>query len=196
MEPITIIKGTVMPLDRDDVDTDQIMPKQFLKRTERTGWGEFLFDTWRTDPQFVFNDERYQGASILVAGANFGSGSSREQATWAVLQYGFRAVIAPSYSDIFALNATQIGLLAITLDPHLCRELLNLALNDPASVVAIDLAEQRITFNDRAITFDIDRTTKKALLLGLDDIDLIRSEAESISEYEVSQPDWLPRVRT
>ncbi len=133
MEPITLIEGTALPVDRSDVDTDQIIPAEYLKRIERTGFGPFLFAEWRKDPDFVINDTRYDGASILIAGENFGCGSSREHAPWAIEDAGFKAVIAPSFADIFRNNCTKIGLLPVELRAESVRALMDAVLDDPAT---------------------------------------------------------------
>src|SRR5512141_2310067 len=139
MEPITRIEGTAVPLDRSDVDTDQIIPAQYLKRIERTGFGPFLFDEWRKDPGFVLNDHRFDGASILIAGANFGCGSSREHAPWALEDYGFKAVIASSFADIFRNNCSKIGLLVVELRDESVRALMDAVLDDQSTRIEIDL---------------------------------------------------------
>src|SRR5262245_38842824 len=139
MEPISVIRGTALPLDRSDVDTDQIIPAEYLKRIERSGFGPFLFAEWRKDPDFVLNDPRYVGASILLAGANFGCGSSREHAPWAIEDAGFRVVIAPSFADIFRNNCTKIGLLPVELRGESVRALMDAVLDDPATGIEVDL---------------------------------------------------------
>src|SRR5947209_10000618 len=133
MEPVHVIEGTALPVDRSDVDTDQIIPAEYLKRIERSGFGPFLFAEWRKDPDFVMNDARYEGASILLAGANFGCGSSREHAPWAIEDAGFRAVVAPSFADIFRNNCTKIGLLPVELPAESVRALMDAVLDDPAT---------------------------------------------------------------
>src|SRR5690625_1844431 len=153
IEPVNIIEGGMVPLDRADIDTDQIMPKQFLKRMERTGFGEFMFHDWREDPSFVLNDPRYAGAKVLVSGPNFGSGSSREHAPWGLQQYGFEAVIAPSFADIFRGNCAKIGLLTIELDAATCKRLVALASDDPSTVVRIDLPAQTVESVGVSATF-------------------------------------------
>ena len=145
MEPIRVIEGTALPLDRADVDTDQIIPAQYLKRIERTGFGPFLFDEWRKDPDFVLNDPRYDGASILLAGANFGCGSSREHAPWAIEDAGFRAIIAPSFADIFRNNCTKIGLLPVELREESVRALMDAVLDDPTTRIVVDLEHRSVT---------------------------------------------------
>ena len=139
MEPITVIDGTALPVDRSDVDTDQIIPAEYLKRIERTGFGPFLFAEWRKDPDFVINDPRYAGASMLLAGPNFGCGSSREHAPWAIEDAGFRAVVAPSFGDIFRNNCTKIGLLPVELPAESVRALMDAVLDDPTTRIVVDL---------------------------------------------------------
>ncbi|MEZ0236017.1 MAG: 3-isopropylmalate dehydratase small subunit [Actinomycetota bacterium] len=192
MEPIAVIEGTAVPLDRSDVDTDQIIPAQYLKRIERTGFGPFLFDEWRKDPDFVLNDERYRGASILIAGANFGSGSSREHAPWALEDYGFRAVIAPSFADIFRNNCFKIGLLPVELRAESVRALMDAALDDPTTRIVIDLPDRAVRAPGLDETFDIDEFTHWRLVEGLDDIGLSLRNEEKISAFEATRPSWLP----
>ena len=179
MEPIGTIDGTAVPLDRADVDTDQIIPAQYLKRTERTGFGPFLFDEWRKDPDFVLNDRRYEGATILITGPNFGSGSSREHAPWALEDYGFRAVIAPSFADIFRNNCLKIGLLPIELRLESVRALMDAVLDDPTTRIVIDLGSLTVRAPGLDETFDMESFTRWRLMEGLDDIGLtLRHEAE------------------
>ena len=178
MRAIETITGPVSVLQRDDVDTDQIIPKQFLKRVERTGFGEFLFDSWRKDPEFVLNRPEYAGATILIAGPNFGSGSSREHAPWALEDYGFRAIIAPSFADIFRSNCTKIGLLPVELDAEEVRAIAD------AGEAQVDLAAQEVRWPGGTATFDIDPEIKHRLLNGLDDIALTLQQDEAIGAYE------------
>ena len=192
MEPIGVIEGTAVPLDRSDVDTDQIIPAQYLKRVERTGFGPFLFDEWRKDPGFVLNDQKYEGASVLIAGANFGSGSSREHAPWALEDYGFRAVIAPSFADIFRNNCFKIGLLPVELRAESVRALMDAVLDDPTTRIVVDLPGRAVRAPGLDETFDIDAFTHWRLVEGLDDIGLsLRNEAK-ISAFEATQPGWMP----
>lgn len=184
-------KGTVAVLDRINVDTDQIIPKQFLKRIERTGYGEFLFFDWRflqdgkLNPNFELNQSRYQNASILLAGANFGCGSSREHAAWALQDYGFRAVLAPSFSDIFYNNCLQNGLLPIRVQNAKMQEIFDRAKTLSSYHLNIDLDKQQICDDFQfAISFDIDPFRKHCLLEGLDDIGLTLLQETEISEYE------------
>ena len=192
MEPVEMIEGTAVPLDRSDVDTDQIIPAQYLKRIERTGFGPFLFDEWRKDPSFVLNDPRYEGASILIAGSNFGSGSSREHAPWALEDYGFRAVIAPSFADIFRNNCFKIGLVPVELRAESVRALMDAVLDDPTTRIVVDLPGRAVRAPGLDETFDIDESTHWRLIEGLDDIGLSLRNEEKISAFEASRPSWLP----
>ena len=179
MKAFTKHTGLVAPLDRANVDTDQIIPKQFLKRIERTGFGQFLFNDWREDPDFVLNDPRYEGATILVAGKNFGCGSSREHAPWALGEYGFRVIIAPSFADIFANNCFKNGMLPITLDADLVKELMR------RTKLTVDLETQMITDESGLkISFEVGEFQRYCLLEGLDDIGLTLRHEDAISAYE------------
>jgi 3-isopropylmalate/(R)-2-methylmalate dehydratase small subunit len=178
-------RGRVMPLDRADVDTDQIIPKQFLKRIERSGFGPFLFYDWKKDPSFVFNRPEHAGASVLVAGPNFGCGSSREHAPWAIEDAGFRVVIAPSFADIFRTNCGKVGILAVQLPEPRVRQLLDMAGEDPAVEVSIDLEGQTVTAPGFADAhFDIDHFTKECLLNGWDGVALTLRHEDAITAYE------------
>ena len=192
MEPITRIEGTAVPLDRADVDTDQIIPAQYLKRIERTGFGPFLFDEWRKDPAFVLNDPRYAGASILLAGPNFGCGSSREHAPWAIEDAGFRAVISSSFADIFRNNCLKIGLLPVTLPEEAVRYLMEAVAADPTTVVTVDLDRRLVEAPEVSEPFDIDDFTRWRLMEGLDDIGLTLRHMEEIGSFEAVRPGWLP----
>jgi 3-isopropylmalate/(R)-2-methylmalate dehydratase small subunit len=183
-----------MPLDRNNVDTDQIIPKQFLKRIERSGFGDFLFWDWRRDPNFVFNQPAHRGASILVAGANFGCGSSREHAPWALEDAGYRVVIAPSFGDIFRSNCTKIGLLPVVLADHEVRRLLELAARAPDAEVSVDLVDQVVRAPGFEARFEIDAFTKECLLNGWDDVALVSRHEAEIAAYEAARPAWLPRL--
>ena len=200
MEPILTIQATMAPLPRADVDTDQIMPKQFLKRVERTGYGEFLFHDWRRtpdgqmDPHFVLNRPEYGEAEVLVTGRNFGSGSSREHAPWGLQDWGFRAIIAPSFADIFRSNCTKIGLLPVELSPKEVIWLTELAQEDPAAEVVIDLADQEVTAAGFRATFEIDPFVKHRLLHGLDDIEITLQRSSDIAAFEGRRPAYLPTL--
>ena len=188
MEPFTTHSGTVLPLDRADVDTDQIIPAEYLKRVERTGFGEFLFDSWRRDPAFVMNDPRYRGASILLAGANFGCGSSREHAVWALEDAGFRAIVAPSFADIFRNNCTKVGLLPAALQEEIIRSLFDAVLEDPSTPITVDLERKVVSAPGIEAAFAIDDFTRRRLLEGLDDIGLTLRHTTEIRAYEEAHP--------
>lgn len=191
MEAFTQHKGTTVPLMNDNIDTDQIIPKSFLKRIEKTGFGEFLFDEWRylpdrsLNPEFTLNEPQYQGATILISGDNFGSGSSREHAAWALTDYGFKAIIAGSFSDIFYMNATKNGLLPIVLQPE---ELEALAALSAEQTITIDLPAQAVITPEATYTFEIDPTWKHKLVNGLDDIAISLSHEDEIKAYEAKIP--------
>jgi 3-isopropylmalate/(R)-2-methylmalate dehydratase small subunit len=191
MNPFRSHTGIVAPLDRPDVDTDQIIPKQFLKRIERTGFGEFLFHDWRRlpdggeDPAFVLNSARYRSATILVAGRNFGCGSSREHAPWALEDFGFRAIIAPSFADIFAINCVKTGIAPIVLDQADVRAVANRAVRCPGYEVTVDLESSVV--HDRSgfvAQFDLDAFQRECLLKGLDEIGLTLEHEAAIAAYE------------
>jgi 3-isopropylmalate/(R)-2-methylmalate dehydratase small subunit len=195
MQPFRVHKGLAAPLDRSNVDTDQIIPKQFLKRIERTGFGEFLFHDWRrkstgeADPSFVLNDPRFAGASILLAGKNFGCGSSREHAVWALVDYGFRAVIAPSFADIFANNCVKNGVLTVGLTEAQVSELLSRAKSSTKYALTVDL--ERCEVSDThgfSTSFSVDAFTRHCLLEGLDDIGLTLQHEKHIAHYEAAHP--------
>lgn len=195
MNPINEITGTIAPLPRANVDTDQIMPKQYLKRVERTGYGQYVFAEWRKEPGFVLERPEYQEAKILVAGPNFGSGSSREHAPWGLQDWGFEAVVAPSYADIFYNNCTKIGLLPVVLTEKECQYLIELAEAEPDAEVTISLPDQTVTYRDQfEARFDIDSFTKWCLVEGLDDIGLTLRHADTIDEFETARPAWKPSL--
>jgi 3-isopropylmalate/(R)-2-methylmalate dehydratase small subunit len=192
VQPLKIIEGTALPIDRSDVDTDQIIPAEYLKRIERTGFGPFLFAEWRKDPGFVINDPRYAEASILLAGPNFGCGSSREHAPWAIEDAGFKAVIAPSFGDIFRNNCTKIGLLPVELAAESVRALMDAVIDDPATRVVVDLEARKVAAPGLDEAFEIDEFTRHRLLEGLDDIGLTLRVEEKITDYESVRPGWMP----
>ena len=194
MEPTRIVEGRALPLDRSDVDTDQIIPSHWLKRVERTGFGEGLFSSWREDPGFVLNDERYAGAEILVAGPNFGTGSSREHAVWAIQQYGFRAVIAPRFGDIFRNNSAKCGLVTAVVDPDFGRALLDATAADHTLAVRVDVENLTVEAPAAglATTFPLAEAVQERLLGGLDDIALSLRHADAIATFEQTRPTWLP----
>jgi 3-isopropylmalate/(R)-2-methylmalate dehydratase small subunit len=185
MDAFTRVEGVVCPLDRADVDTDQIIPKQFLKRVERTGFGEFLFWDWRGEEGFPLERPEYAGAPILVTGRNFGCGSSREHAPWALEDHGFRAVIAPSFADIFRTNCTKIGLLPVELPDDDVRALMEQAEGEPGSTATVDLERQVVVAGDgRELPFTIDPVIRERLLNGWDDIALTLAHEDEIARYE------------
>lgn len=196
MRAFTVHEGIAAPLDRGDVDTDQIIPAVHLRRVERTGFGPFLFEAWRQDPSFVLNDPRYAGASILVTGPNFGSGSSREHAVWALEDHGFRAVIAPSFADIFRSNCTKVGVLPVQLSDEEVRALLDLVIATPGTRVSVDLGTRTVRADGFEAAFAIDDFTRWRLMEGLDDIGLTLRNADAIDDYESRRDAWLPRVDT
>jgi len=199
MEPVTTIVGRAAPLPRANVDTDQIIPKQFLKRVERSGFGEYLFYDWagdaegELDPNFVLNMPTYAESVILVAGPNFGSGSSREHAPWALEDWGFRAIVSSSFADIFATNCTKIGLLPIVLSEPEVVSLLEIA-GDPTNTVTVDLESQTVSAQGFEATFSIDPFTKHCLLNGLDQVALSLAHSDDISSFERERPGYLPTV--
>jgi 3-isopropylmalate/(R)-2-methylmalate dehydratase small subunit len=198
MRPFHREDGVLIQLDRSDVDTDQIIPKQFLKRIERTGYGEFLFNDWRRDASgapredFVLNQEAYADGTVIVAGRNFGCGSSREHAVWALADYGIRAVISESFADIYRTNALGSGLLPVTLPEHEVRALLDLAAEQPGITVAVDLEAQTVTCGDLRFAFTIDAFERRRLLEGLDDIGLTLEHEAEITAFEERRPAWMP----
>ena len=195
MEPFNVHRGRMAPLDRANVDTDQIIPKQFLKRIERSGFGPFLFYDWRrADPDFVLDRPEYEGATILVAGDNFGCGSSREHAPWSLQDAGFRVVIAPSFGDIFRNNCHKIGLLPVVLTGASVRRLLDLAAEEPEAMVDVSLERQLVVAGDFEERFELDPFVRECLLHGWDDIALTLRHGDAIAAYEARRPGWLPKV--
>ena len=192
MEPFTRVTGVVAPLDRANVDTDQIIPKQFLKRIERSGYGPFLFYDWRRSGDFILDRPEYRGAAVLVTGANFGCGSSREHAAWSLLDAGFRAVIAPSFGDIFKSNSFRSGLLPVELPEAEVAELIRLATEEPGMEVTVDLVAQRIAAGGFETSFAVDPFNREYLLNGWDEVALTLRQEGQISRYESTRPSWLP----
>jgi 3-isopropylmalate/(R)-2-methylmalate dehydratase small subunit len=183
------------PLDRADVDTDQIIPKQFLKRIERTGYGPFLFFDWRAPGDFVLDKPQHAGAAVLVTGANFGCGSSREHAPWALRDFGFKAIIAPSLADIFRANCYKTGLLAVTLPERQVQHLMDLASEDPAAQVTVDLEKQEVCGEGFTYRFEIDAFSRDCMLRGLDEIGLVERHDADITAFESRRAAWLPAVK-
>jgi len=194
MRPFRREEGVLIPLDRADVDTDQIIPSDWLKRVERTGFGRGLFSEWRDDPGFVLNKDCHQGATILVAGPNFGTGSSREHAVWALEDYGFRAVVSPRFADIFRTNCTKVGLLPVQVDPDTGRALLDAVTENPDLQIEIDVQARTLRTADGAIdtSFELDDFTQWRLLEGLDDIGLTMRHEDEIAQHESGRKPWLP----
>ena len=194
MKPVTVVTGHAVPLDRSDVDTDQIIPSDWLKRVERTGFGAGLFSEWRDDRAFVLNQPEYAGATILVAGPNFGTGSSREHAVWALLDYGFEAVVSPRFADIFRNNCTKQGLLPVEVEPALGRSLLDAVVADPSLELTIDVARGTVEAPAAGLagSFPLDGFTRERLLNGWDDIGLTLRHGDDISAYERNRSPWMP----
>jgi 3-isopropylmalate/(R)-2-methylmalate dehydratase small subunit len=194
VKPLKMVTGRAVPLDRSDVDTDQIIPSDWLKRVERTGFGAGLFSEWRDDRAFVLNQPEFAGATILVAGPNFGTGSSREHAVWALMDYGFEVVISPRFGDIFQNNCTKQGLLPAQVDERFGHALLAAVLHEPTLELTVDVARGTIEAPAAGLTgtFPLDEFTRERLLNGWDDIGLTLRHADSISEYEHHRSSWLP----
>jgi 3-isopropylmalate/(R)-2-methylmalate dehydratase small subunit len=192
MDPFTTHTGRALPLRRSNVDTDQIIPAEYLKRVTRTGFADGLFAAWRKDPSFVLNDERYAGASVLLAGPDFGTGSSREHAVWALADHGFRAVISPRFADIFRGNALKGGLLPVVLPEPVVEQLQSMAERDPSCEVTVDLVAREVRAGDVVASFELDDYTRWRLMEGLDDIGLTLRHADEISAFESARPAWLP----
>ena len=192
MDKFTVVTGRAVPLRRSNVDTDQIIPAEYLKRITRTGFADGLFAAWRADPSFVLNDSRYVGASVLVAGPDFGTGSSREHAVWALQDYGFRAVIAPRFGDIFRGNSTKAGLLPVVLAEDVVTSLQDLVESAPATEVTVDLESCQVRAGAISADFVIDDYTRWRLLEGLDDIGLTLRHADDISSFEAARATWMP----
>ena len=193
MKAVSIITGRGVPLKRSDVDTDQIIPAEWLKRVERTGFEKGLFSTWRDDRNFVLNDERYAGASVLVAGPSFGVGSSREHAVWAIQQGGFNAVIAPSFSDIFRNNCTKNGLVPVVLSEPTVNRIWEVIEADASAEITIDMQRLTVEIPSAGITekFDMDASTQDRFIRGLDDVGITMAKGDAISTFETSRPAWL-----
>jgi len=193
MRAVHIVTGRGVPLRRSDVDTDQIIPAEWLKRVERTGFEKGLFSTWRDDRNFVLNDERYAGATILVAGASFGVGSSREHAVWAIQQAGFDAVIAPSFSDIFRSNCTKNGLVPVVVPDTVVTRIWETIEADPDVEITVDMEQRIVEIPAIGLTepFPIDDATQHRFLNGLDDIGITLTHADDIAGFEAGRPSWL-----
>jgi 3-isopropylmalate/(R)-2-methylmalate dehydratase small subunit len=197
MRAMQLVSGRAVPLDRSDVDTDQIIPSDWLKRVERTGFGAGLFAEWRDDRDFVLNREEFAGATILVAGPNFGTGSSREHAVWALQDYGFEAVISPKFADIFRNNCTKAGLVPVQVEPSVGRILLDAVIAEPTMEITIDIERGTLEALSAHVetTFPLDEFTRARLLNGWDDIGLTLRHEHEIVAYESARPSWLPSTR-
>ena len=198
MQAVRVHEGRAVPLDRSDVDTDQIIPSDWLKRVERTGFGKGLFSEWRDEREFILNDERYVGASILVAGPNFGTGSSREHAVWALMDYGFMAVISPRFGDIFRNNATKNGLIPCQISEDGASKIREALHSDPELSITVDVENLRVMVPALGIEeeFPMDDATRERFLEGLDDIGITLRSADSIGNYETDRSSWLPTTRS
>jgi 3-isopropylmalate/(R)-2-methylmalate dehydratase small subunit len=195
MQAVRKITGVVAPLDRSDVDTDQIIPASYLKRVERTGFGEGLFASWRqNDPDFVLNKPEFKGASILVAGPNFGTGSSREHAVWSLMDYGFQAVVSPRFGDIFRNNSTKSGLIPVQVDQEVADLLLKAAAEEPGLQMTIDVERRTLSVPEIGVEveFPLDEFTQYRFLNGLDDIGLTLQHQDDIAAFEARRPDYKP----
>lgn len=195
MDKFTVHSGTAVPLRRSNVDTDQIIPAVYLKRVTRTGFADALFETWRAnEPDFVLNQPRFAGASILVAGPDFGTGSSREHAVWALMNYGFKAVISSRFADIFRGNSFKAGLLTVVLEEKVVARLFDDIEDDPRIVVTVDLLERQVRWPGEVHSFELDDYTRWRLLEGLDDVGLTLKTPEVITAYEQTRKPWLPSL--
>ena len=194
MGPVKTVSGKALPLDYSDVDTDQIVSSDALKRIERTGFGQFLFSAWREDPEFVMNKPKHEGAVVLLAGENFGCGSSREHAVWAIQDAGFGAVVAPSFADIFKNNSSKNGLLIVESPESSVKKLLEAVREDPDTPITVDLENRTVTGPGVEEPFDIDDFTRHRLLNGLDDIAITLTHEDDLETFERSRPGYLPSV--
>jgi 3-isopropylmalate/(R)-2-methylmalate dehydratase small subunit len=194
MKAVRAVSGTALPLDRSDVDTDQIIPAEWLKRVERTGFGQGLFASWRDDRAFVLNDESYAGATILVAGPNFGTGSSREHAVWAIMDYGFQAVISPRFADVFRNNCTKNGLVPVQVSAEVGEQLLRAIEADPRLELTVDVERREVSAPAIGVEepFPLDDATRERFLEGLDDVGITLRSASSIDAFEAARPAWMP----
>jgi len=194
MEKFTTFSGVAVPLKRSNVDTDQIIPAVYLKRITKTGFDDALFASWRNDPEFVLNDPAYKHGSVLIAGPDFGTGSSREHAVWALRDYGFKAVLSSKFADIFKGNAGKQGLIAGEITDEDTEKLWEAILNNPGVEISIDLIQKTATLGDLTVEFSIDEYTRWRLLEGLDDIGLTLRDESSITDFEARRPNWMPKT--
>ena len=192
MEKFTVHSGTGVPLRRSNVDTDQIIPAEYLKRISRTGFGDGLFSAWREDPDFVLNQKHHAEATVLIAGPDFGTGSSREHAVWALQDYGFQVVISSRFADIFRGNAGKRGLLPALVDVEVVEQLWEIVESDPTTAIEVDLVELKIRVGDLQADFVVDPHVQHRMLHGLDDIGITLGQVDRISEYEENRPSFKP----
>jgi 3-isopropylmalate/(R)-2-methylmalate dehydratase small subunit len=192
MEKFTSHTGTALPLRRSNVDTDQIIPAVYLKRVTRTGFEDGLFGAWRNDPEFVLNKPEYAGVSVLLAGPDFGTGSSREHAVWALMDYGFKVVLSSRFADIFRGNSGKAGLLSVPVEQDVIEQLWAMVEADPTTQITVDLEAREVSAGDLVAPFQIDDYTRYRLLNGLDDIGITLGNEADISSYESTRPSWKP----
>ena len=194
MKKLNTIDSTMLPLNMSNVDTDQIMPKQFLKRVERSGYGEFLFYDWKKDPEFPLNNETYKGSKVLVAGDNFGTGSSREHAPWGLQDWGFDAIISTKFADIFRLNSINIGLVPIETNQENVGALFAKIENNPGTNIEISIENKTVQCEEIVFSFDLDDFSQKRILEGLDKIDITLDYTDQIDSFSKSRKKWMPKL--
>ncbi|MBC8480641.1 MAG: 3-isopropylmalate dehydratase small subunit [Actinobacteria bacterium] len=194
MKKLKTINSTMLPLNMSNVDTDQIMPKQFLKRVERSGYGEYLFYDWKKDPDFPLNNESYKGAKVLVAGDNFGTGSSREHAPWGLQDWGFDAIISTKFADIFRLNSINIGLVPVETSQDNVEALFNKIYADPNTTIQISIEEKKVVCDEISFSFSLDDFSQKRIIEGLDKIDITFGYVDQIESFSQSRKQWKPKL--
>ena len=194
MKKLKIIKSTMLPLNMSNVDTDQIMPKQFLKRVERSGYGEYLFYDWKKDPDFPLNNGLYKGAKVLVAGDNFGTGSSREHAPWGLQDWGFQAIISTKFADIFRLNSINIGLVPIETNQENVEALFSKIDTDSETIIQISIEDKTVVCGDISFSFSLDDFSQKRIIEGLDKIDITLGYLDQIENFSQSRKHWKPKL--
>ena len=194
MKKLKTINSTMLPLNMSNVDTDQIMPKQFLKRVERSGYGEYLFYDWKKDPDFPLNNESYKGAKVLVAGDNFGTGSSREHAPWGLQDWGFDAIISTKFADIFRLNSINIGLVPVETSQVNVEALFNKIYADPNTTIQISIEEKKVVCDEISFSFSLDDFSQKRIIEGLDKIDITLGYVDQIESFSQSRKQWKPKL--
>ncbi len=194
MKKLKTINSTMLPLNMSNVDTDQIMPKQFLKRVERSGYGEYLFYDWKKDPDFPLNNESYKGAKVLVAGDNFGTGSSREHAPWGLQDWGFDAIISTKFADIFRLNSINIGLVPVETSQYNVEALFNKIYADPNTTIQISIEEKKVVCDEISFSFSLDDFSQKRIIEGLDKIDITLGYVDQIESFSQSRKQWKPKL--